>query len=924
MMGTPTAAAQDSAEEPTYSMAVRDVPLDRALQTFIDRTRADIAYSTEIVEGRTVYCRARRVTAEELLRCLLAGTGVDYLRTSGGTYLLVEGLQGPDAAGHLSGTVVDASTGEPLPSANVLLADASTGTATNDAGRFTFASVLAGRHRIVVTYVGYATAVDTIRVPADGRQSVRIVMEPRVLENDPLVVDGLQQRLPSASLGKSETAAGAEGGVGAMGAGPYGGLQNASRQVGVSTSHPRADLHVQGGGDGENVTLLDGVPVREPVSLGGLTSAFSPEALDRLVVHKTGFGASYGSYTSGVVQTTHDLRKSAGPGPAVALTADPTSVNGRAELGWGGERQSGAAMVAGRTSVWEAYRAPSLRHMLDAWTRLDPTLTAWWVDPPAPDRTLLTQQPRSHVQFADLHAAVRQELSPFHEVSASAYHGTTELGTTVGSVLGSVQEGGAAPRLLTSEGRNAWDNTVVQARYDWVATGRAAGSLQLYGSRHDAHTFFGLRDSLLEQSAAVDSAARDLAGRLDAGAFDPLGADHSAEGNRLEEAGARVKADVSLSPRYHLEAAVEPQYLRGTFHVSNRFLGALGHETTAWQVGSYAQVEASLGLGTTVTGGTRLTYIPARRSVYAEPRLSVRWDRSETPVGDLAVRVAGGLYRQYVVQSEISSGGPTAVVPSVQFWLPLDGTLAPPRAYHAAGDVLVRPAQAWTLRLETYAKWHPRTLTVDYGGLVRPDPLDDARSAADRVVGQQADLLVAGDGRAAGAALRVQRDGERVSGSVTAEVSRVHRRYPGRFGDRFVPAPWETPLQLSTQFDVRVVEGVHLLGTWQGTWNRPWALRRAYYDYVATTGGTVAGYDLDRPGDQRLAPHSQVDLGMRTETTVRGVTLDLRAHVANVFDRANPFDWSLVPGLSGASSTLHPVPRTLPGRRFALRVGVRF
>jgi hypothetical protein len=159
----------------------------------------------------------------------------------------------------------------------------------------------------------------------------------------------------------------------------------------------------------------------------------------------------------------------------------------------------------------------------------------------------------------------------------------------------------------------------------------------------------------------------------------------------------------------------------------------------------------------------------------------------------------------------------------------------------------------------------------------------------------------------------VQRDGERVSGDVTGEVSRVHRRYPGRFDDRFVPAPWETPVQLSANVDVKVVDGLSVLGSWQGEWHRPWALRQAYYDYARATGsfgaadlGTV---NLDRPGAQRLAPYSRLDAGVRAERTLGGVTLSTRIQVLNVLDRANAFDASLDPP-TGAR-----VPRTLPGRR---------
>jgi len=186
---------------------------------------------------------------------------------------------------------------------------------------------------------------------------------------------------------------------------------------------------------------------------------------------------------------------------------------------------------------------------------------------------------------------------------------------------------------------------------------------------------------------------------------------------------------------------------------------------------------------------------------------------------------------------------------------------------------------------------------------------------AQRQVGRQSDLFAVGDGRAVGAAFRVQRDGPRLSGDVTGEVSRVHRRYPGRFDDRSVPAPWETPVQVSTNLELTVFDGVSALASWQGTWNRPWALRRAYYDYVASSGA-IDGFDVDRPGAQRLAPYTRLDAGVRAERRVGGMMLETRVQVINVLDANNAFDWSL----DSASSTV--APRTLPGRRLHLSLRV--
>jgi hypothetical protein len=894
------------AAEGRYTLALRDVPLDEALQTLVSRTRIDLAYSTTLVEGRTVYCRARDARVERLLACVLEGTGVDYLRTASGSYLLVASPSVSPPTGRIAGRVVDAATGEPLPNANVLLADASTGTATNEAGQFAVAPVLAGAHRLVVTYVGYQTAVDSVQVPPNGRDTIRVALSRDVMATDPVIVDGLQRRLPASTLGRAELDASALARPSARGTPDV--LRSASRQVGVSLNRPLAEIHVQGGSSGEHVMHLDGVPVREPVSLGGLLSAFSPPALGRLTVHKAGFGAAEGSYTAGVLEARHDLSRS--DARHAAARVDPLSVNGRADAEWRVGGDAGQAMVAARSSLWGAYRAPSLHRLLDTRTALDRPLTPSWTGAPLQEGALepvaSTQRRAAHVRFRDLHGAVRQEITPFQQLSVSGYRGSTRLGTDVASA---VPEGGGR-RLLLSQDRYDWTNSAVQARYEWLASGRTTGRVQLWGSRHDSNTFFGFRaDSLLADGTAPEPPAADER-IVDA---------HSGEGNRMTEWGARATVDVSVSPDVRVRAGVAPQFLRGTFRVRNPFLGVLEHASSDWRVGSYAEVEGSLGLPLTATAGTRLTYVRARDAVYAEPRLSLRYDGWTTPLGDVAVRLAGGLYRQYVTQAEISSAGPTSVVPSVQFWLPVDRTLAPARAYHAAGSVLLTPSPDWSARLETYYKHQPRTLQVDYAGLVGPPT--PSRPPVERALDGQADLLAAGQGRAYGAAVHLQRDGERLSGGLSAEWSRTERRYPGRFDDRFVPAPWGQPLRLAATLDVTLADGLHGLAHWTGTWGRAWALRKGYYDYLALAGDTpFPTYDLTRPGRQTLPPFARLDLGVKGERAVGDVILEAHLRLVNVLDRRNAFDRSL--GATGAPA--EPVPRALPGRRAFVMVGVRY
>ncbi|NKN80846.1 TonB-dependent receptor, partial [Weissella cibaria] len=128
------------------------------------------------------------------------------------------------------------------------------------------------------------------------------------------------------------------------------------------------------------------------------------------------------------------------------------------------------------------------------------------------------------------------------------------------------------------------------------------------------------------------------------------------------------------------------------FNLNNQFIPAFWYHGSAWTGGTYLKGTLAPGWHLTLEPGLRLTYAARRRTVYAEPRLALRYDRETGPLGPYALRLAAGLYRQFVNQFELTSSGPTAAVPSVPFWLPIDRTLAPPRTYHLAAEALLMPS----------------------------------------------------------------------------------------------------------------------------------------------------------------------------------------------------------------------------------------
>ncbi len=105
--------------------------------------------------------------------------------------------------GDVRGIVKDRSTGEPLIGANVLLEGTNRGAATNSEGAYLVTGIPPGEYRMVVRFVGYTTARQTIRVAAGQTLTQNFDLAEDVLRIDEVVVTGLSGEIPRSQLGNS-------------------------------------------------------------------------------------------------------------------------------------------------------------------------------------------------------------------------------------------------------------------------------------------------------------------------------------------------------------------------------------------------------------------------------------------------------------------------------------------------------------------------------------------------------------------------------------------------------------------------------------------------------------------------------------------------------------------------------------------------
>jgi TonB-linked SusC/RagA family outer membrane protein len=98
----------------------------------------------------------------------------------------------PALMGSITGRVFDASTGEPLASAQVVVEGTNRGAVTAGDGRFTIANVPAGTYAVTATYIGYGTERhQNVRVPTGGTIALEFAMHSTPLRLQEVVVAGM-------------------------------------------------------------------------------------------------------------------------------------------------------------------------------------------------------------------------------------------------------------------------------------------------------------------------------------------------------------------------------------------------------------------------------------------------------------------------------------------------------------------------------------------------------------------------------------------------------------------------------------------------------------------------------------------------------------------------------------------------------------
>lgn len=355
--------------------------------------------------------------------------------------ILVFLLPGGVGAATLSGFVTDGTSGESLPYSNVVLegGDSPLGALSNVDGYYAVQHIPPGEYRLLVTYIGFRSYVDTLRFSGTESRELHVQLVPEPILTREIVVEAdpyETERNVQTGFVTLETAQLQE--LPAVGETDL--LRSLQLLPGIqAASDFSSGLYIRGGGPDQTLILLDQIPLYNPTHAFGFFSTFNPDAIKDMSLHKGAYPAQYGGRLGSVL----DVRNRDGNRKGFEGTGGISLISARMTLE--GPAGDGSWMVSGRR------------------TYLEPVLSLIRDDD--------TEVP--YYYFYDTNAKFNQDFGDSDRLMLSGYFGRDDLNFEF--------EDGSFFNVR-------WGNTAFTGRWTHVFSPAVFGNLVVSGSKYDSYT----------------------------------------------------------------------------------------------------------------------------------------------------------------------------------------------------------------------------------------------------------------------------------------------------------------------------------------------------------------------------------------------------------------------------------------------------
>lgn len=566
----------------------------------------------------------------------------------------------PRATHTLSGYVKD-ENGETLINATVYDLTTHQGTTTNAYGYFSI-TLPAGPHELRIGYVGYDDHTETVDLAADRR--LNISLRPNAKLGEVVVVGDLNSPITGTQTGKrSLSPRDIQTEFALMSSHDV--VKTLQRTSGVAEGMELVSgLYVHGGGNDENLFLIDGTPLYQINHTLGLFSAFNTDVVKNVDFYKSGFPARYGGRLSSVV----DVRTNDG---------DFYKAHGSYRIGLldgslhfeGPIRKGKTSYNIGLRRSWIDLISRPVFAIANAGEKEDKLSMAYF--------------------FHDLNAKITNIFNDRSRLSLSLYSGEDKF-----TGKDEWRDNYGSPTVIDlSKSSFSWGNLNVALDWNYLFSPKLMANFTgVYTYNHSK--FYTLDDYTFYNSDGELSSV-----------------DHSENkySSTINDLGYRAAFDYRPSPRHHIRFGQD--YTWHNFKPQSREQqsytgpGALGdtimtssrnnHTSHEWNV--YAEDQYTLSAQWSANVGLNATLFNIGKKTFAtiDPRMALKYQ----PTGQLSFKASYTMMTQMV--HKISN---SVLELPTDYWVPTTERLKPARSWQVAAGAYYQPSRHWLLSVEGYYK----------------------------------------------------------------------------------------------------------------------------------------------------------------------------------------------------------------------------
>jgi len=266
--------------------------------------------------------------------------------------LLYSGARANSAAGQatLSGYIREASSGEELIGANIVVEDLNTGATSNVYGFYSL-TLPQGQYTVSFMYIGYETLQKQIDLTKNV--NLNVALSESYLEMETIITTATRadENVRSIEMSVAKLDVQAIRRVPAV-LGEVDVIKTIQLLPGVSSvGEGSTSFNVRGGSSDQNLVLLDESPIYNAAHLFGFFSVFNADATKDVKLYKAGIPANYGGRLSSVL----DVRQREGNNQAFKASGGLGLIFSRLTLEGPIQRGKSSFIIAGRRSYGDIF-----------------------------------------------------------------------------------------------------------------------------------------------------------------------------------------------------------------------------------------------------------------------------------------------------------------------------------------------------------------------------------------------------------------------------------------------------------------------------------------------------------------------------------------------------------------------------------------